>query len=187
MRCNVGKGAVKVQKKSAVSFQLRQKRGRIGRYSGGFREVKIRCLRGVCHRLQAYQNLSNIAVGELRISAGQRWRTFKNSQATGIEPTALKALHRLIVTSATYRQTSATRGDADADNLLLACPAATPDDVVQKLRAAARKVAMDPNVINIINRAGSPIEYLDAPEFQTYWDADAAEMTKAVRAVGKVE
>ena len=32
---------------------------------------------------------------------------------------SLKALHRLIVTSATYRQTSAKRGDTDADNLLL--------------------------------------------------------------------
>ena len=66
-------------------------------------------------------------------------------------------------------------------------PAGTPEDVVQKLRAASRKVAMDPNVINIINRAGSPIEYLDAPEFQTYWDADAKDMVQAVRRIGKVE
>jgi tripartite-type tricarboxylate transporter receptor subunit TctC len=66
-------------------------------------------------------------------------------------------------------------------------PAGTPDEVVQKLRAAAKKVAMDPNVINIINRAGSPLEYLDAPEFQTYWDADAALMVEAVRKIGKVE
>ena len=66
-------------------------------------------------------------------------------------------------------------------------PAATPDDTVRRLRAAAAKVAADPAVRQIIAKAGSPIEYLDAPEFQTYWDADAAEMTKAVRAVGKVE
>ena len=66
-------------------------------------------------------------------------------------------------------------------------PAGTPEDVVQKLRAASRKVAMDSNVINIINRAGSPIEYLDAPEFQTYWDADAKDMVQAVRRIGKVE
>ena len=66
-------------------------------------------------------------------------------------------------------------------------PAATPDDVIRKLRGAAAKVAADANVRQVIARAGSPIEYLDAPEFQTYWDADAAEMTKAVRAVGKVE
>jgi tripartite-type tricarboxylate transporter receptor subunit TctC len=66
-------------------------------------------------------------------------------------------------------------------------PAGTPDDMIRKLRAAAAKVAADANVRQVIAKAGSPIEYLDAPEFQTYWDADAAEMTKAVRAVGKVE
>jgi len=66
-------------------------------------------------------------------------------------------------------------------------PAGTPDDVIKRLRAASAKVAVDANVRQVIAKAGSPIEYLDAPEFQTYWDADALEMTKAVRAVGKVE
>jgi tripartite-type tricarboxylate transporter receptor subunit TctC len=66
-------------------------------------------------------------------------------------------------------------------------PAGTPDDVIKKLRVVSAKAAADANVRQVIAKAGSPIEYLDAPEFQTYWDADAAEMTKAVRAVGKVE
>jgi tripartite-type tricarboxylate transporter receptor subunit TctC len=66
-------------------------------------------------------------------------------------------------------------------------PAGTPDEVVQKLRAAAAKVAKDPNVISTINRAGSPLEYLDAPEFQSYWDADARGMVDAVRKIGRVE
>ena len=66
-------------------------------------------------------------------------------------------------------------------------PAATPDDIVQKLRAAARKVAANPAVVQTISRAGSPIEYLDAAEFQLYWDADARLMTDAVRKIGKVE
>ena len=66
-------------------------------------------------------------------------------------------------------------------------PAGVPDDIVQKLRVAARQAATDPQVVAIINKAGSPIEYLDAPEFQTYWDADAAVMTEAVRRIGKVE
>ena len=66
-------------------------------------------------------------------------------------------------------------------------PAGTPDDVIRKLRAASARAAADPTVRQVIAKAGSPIEYLDAPEFQAYWDADAAEMTKAVRAVGKVE
>jgi tripartite-type tricarboxylate transporter receptor subunit TctC len=66
-------------------------------------------------------------------------------------------------------------------------PAGTPDDVVQKLRAAAKKTANDINVTQTIQRAGSPVEYLDAPEFQAYWDADAALMTEAVRRIGRVE
>jgi len=66
-------------------------------------------------------------------------------------------------------------------------PAGTPEPIVQRLRAAARKVAADPAVVQIVNRAGSPIEYLDAPEFQAYWDADAKLMTEAVRRIGKVE
>jgi len=66
-------------------------------------------------------------------------------------------------------------------------PAGTPDAIVQQLRAAARKAAADPAVVQTIGRAGSPIEYLDAPEFQTYWSADAKLMTEAVRRIGKVE
>jgi tripartite-type tricarboxylate transporter receptor subunit TctC len=66
-------------------------------------------------------------------------------------------------------------------------PAGVPDDIVQKLRAAAKKAAADPNVVATVNRAGSPIEYLDAPEFQAYWDSDARLMVEAVRRIGKVE
>jgi tripartite-type tricarboxylate transporter receptor subunit TctC len=66
-------------------------------------------------------------------------------------------------------------------------PAGVSDEIVQRLRAAARKVAVDPQVQQIIRTAGSPIEYLDAPQFQTYWDADAALMADVVRRIGKVE
>ena len=66
-------------------------------------------------------------------------------------------------------------------------PSKTPDDVVQRLRAAAAVVAADPAVRQIIQKAGSPIEYLDAPEFQAYWDLDAGVMTEAVQKIGKVE
>ncbi len=66
-------------------------------------------------------------------------------------------------------------------------PAGTPEDVVQKLRAAVHKAAADPAVIQTIGRAGSPVEYLDAPEFQAYWEQDALLMVDAVRKIGKVE
>jgi len=66
-------------------------------------------------------------------------------------------------------------------------PAATPDDIVRRLRAASAKAAADPAVVQVIEKAGSPMAYLDAPEFQSYWNADAGTMTEAVRKIGKVE
>lgn len=66
-------------------------------------------------------------------------------------------------------------------------PSGTPEEVVQRLRAAAKKAGSDPLVKNTIATAGSPLAYLDAPEFQAYWDADAAVMTQAVQKIGKVE
>lgn len=66
-------------------------------------------------------------------------------------------------------------------------PSATPPEVISRLRAAARKAASDPGVIQTIGKAGSPVEYLDAAEFQTYWDADARAMVEAVKSIGRVE
>ena len=66
-------------------------------------------------------------------------------------------------------------------------PAGTPEPIVQKLRIAAKRAAADAQVLATIHRAGSPVEYLDAPEFQSYWDADAKLMTEAVKKIGKVE
>ena len=66
-------------------------------------------------------------------------------------------------------------------------PASTPEAVAQRLRQAAARVAADLAVRQVVTKAGSPIEYLDAPEFQTYWDADAALMVRAVRGIGKLE
>ncbi|ANN68457.1 tripartite tricarboxylate transporter substrate binding protein [Bordetella bronchialis] len=66
-------------------------------------------------------------------------------------------------------------------------PAATPEPIVRKLRAAAEAAAKDPKVRDTIQQAGSPILYLDAADFQAYWDADAAKMREAVRKIGKVE
>jgi tripartite-type tricarboxylate transporter receptor subunit TctC len=66
-------------------------------------------------------------------------------------------------------------------------PAGTPDEVVQRLREAARRAAEDAQTQQVIRTAGSPVEYLDAPEFQAYWDADAQVMREAVQKIGKVE
>jgi tripartite-type tricarboxylate transporter receptor subunit TctC len=65
-------------------------------------------------------------------------------------------------------------------------PANTPPAVITKLREAARAAANDPRVRQVISGSGSPIQYLDAPEFQKYWDTDAAKMAQVVKIIGKV-
>ncbi|HWK70298.1 MAG TPA: tripartite tricarboxylate transporter substrate binding protein [Burkholderiaceae bacterium] len=66
-------------------------------------------------------------------------------------------------------------------------PAGVPDEVIKTLRASAKQVANDPAIQAKVLAAGSPIEYMDAPEFQKYWDADDATLVKAVKAIGKVD
>jgi tripartite-type tricarboxylate transporter receptor subunit TctC len=66
-------------------------------------------------------------------------------------------------------------------------PAGTPDAVVKRLRDAARAAANDERVKQVMTTAGSPIQYLDTPEFQRYVDADAAKMAEVVKRIGKVE
>ena len=69
----------------------------------------------------------------------------------------------------------------------LFAPAGTPDAVLQRLRDAARAAANDPRVKDVLLSAGSPVQYLDAPEFQRYVDADAAKMADVVKRIGKIE
>jgi tripartite-type tricarboxylate transporter receptor subunit TctC len=66
-------------------------------------------------------------------------------------------------------------------------PAGTPEPVVTRLRGAARAAAGDERVKQVMATAGSPIQYLDTPEFQRYVDADAARMAEVVKRIGKVE
>jgi tripartite-type tricarboxylate transporter receptor subunit TctC len=66
-------------------------------------------------------------------------------------------------------------------------PAGTPEPVVARLREAARAAANDDRVKQVLTTAGSPVMYLDAPEFQRYVDADATKMAEVVKKVGKLE
>ncbi|MET0310471.1 MAG: tripartite tricarboxylate transporter substrate binding protein [Burkholderiaceae bacterium] len=66
-------------------------------------------------------------------------------------------------------------------------PAATPEAVAQRLRAAARMAANDPKVREVIQNAGSPILYQDTPDFEKYVQGDARRMAEVVRKIGKVE
>ena len=66
-------------------------------------------------------------------------------------------------------------------------PAGTPEPVVQRLRQAARAAANDERVKQVLLTSGSPVQYLDAPEFQRYVDDDAAKMADVVKRIGKVQ
>jgi tripartite-type tricarboxylate transporter receptor subunit TctC len=66
-------------------------------------------------------------------------------------------------------------------------PAATPEPVVQRLRAAARMAASDPKVREVILNAGSPVLYQDTPDFEKYVQNDVHRMADVVRKIGKVE
>jgi hypothetical protein len=38
-----------------------------------------------------------------------------------------------------------------------------------------------------MEKVSTPVAYLDAPEFQKYWDRDAARLKVALEKIGKVE
>jgi len=69
----------------------------------------------------------------------------------------------------------------------LFAPAGTPEPIVIRLREAARAVAVDPKFIAAMATVETPIQYLDAPELQHFWDADAKKLAEVVRRVGKLE
>ena len=66
-------------------------------------------------------------------------------------------------------------------------PKDTPEPIAQRLRAAARVAAQDSKVREVILNAGSPVLYMDAPEFEKYVQADAARMAVVVKRIGKID
>ncbi len=66
-------------------------------------------------------------------------------------------------------------------------PAATPSPVVSRLREAVRKAANSPEFKAAMEKVSTPVSYLDAPEFQKYWERDASRLKVALEKIGKVE
>ena len=69
----------------------------------------------------------------------------------------------------------------------LFAPKATPAPVINTLREATKKAVDDPDFKKTMENQGSPITYMDAPEFQKFWDIDAKRLAVAVQKIGKVE
>jgi len=69
----------------------------------------------------------------------------------------------------------------------LMVPSGTPEAAIKALRAAAAKGVQDAGFKAVMTKLETPINYLDAPEFRTFWDRDAERLVRTVRRVGKVE
>jgi tripartite-type tricarboxylate transporter receptor subunit TctC len=66
-------------------------------------------------------------------------------------------------------------------------PAATPPAVLKTLREATAKAVQAPEFKAAMEKMDTPVYYLDGPDFQKFWDEDAARLIKAVRNIGKVQ
>jgi len=66
-------------------------------------------------------------------------------------------------------------------------PAATPAPILARLREAVREAANSADFKAAMAKVETPVSYLDAPEFQKYWDQDARRLAVALEKIGKVE
>jgi tripartite-type tricarboxylate transporter receptor subunit TctC len=66
-------------------------------------------------------------------------------------------------------------------------PAGTPEPVIAKLREAARFAVEDAAFKAALAKVDTPVQYLDQPQFRTFWDADARKLADVVKRIGKVE
>lgn len=66
-------------------------------------------------------------------------------------------------------------------------PAATPAPVASRLREAVRQAATSPEFKSAMEKVSTPVSYLDAPEFQKYWDNDAARLKAVLEKMGRIE
>jgi tripartite-type tricarboxylate transporter receptor subunit TctC len=69
----------------------------------------------------------------------------------------------------------------------LFAPRGTPPPVMRVLRDAARVAVADPEFKGAMAKLETPIHYLDADEFQRFWDKDARALAEGVKRVGRIE
>ena len=65
--------------------------------------------------------------------------------------------------------------------------AALPQPIMTKLREAMAQAVKVPEVVKTFETAGSPVAYMDAPEFSKFVADDSARLIAAVKKIGKVE
>ena len=62
-----------------------------------------------------------------------------------------------------------------------------PAPIMTRLREAMAEAVKRPEVIKTFETAGSPVAYMDAPEFSKFVETDSARLVAAVKRIGRVE
>ena len=66
-------------------------------------------------------------------------------------------------------------------------PKGTPEPIMKKLRDTVRAAMQEAEFKSAMDKMETPIAYLDAPEFQKFWDKDAKMLADAIKRVGRIE
>ena len=69
----------------------------------------------------------------------------------------------------------------------LFAPRGTPPAVMKTIRESVKRAVNSAEFKSAMEKIETPIAYLDAPEFQKFWDKDAKMLADAIKRVGKVE
>jgi tripartite-type tricarboxylate transporter receptor subunit TctC len=64
-------------------------------------------------------------------------------------------------------------------------PKGTPPAIVTTMRAAIGKAVQSDSFKQALQNAGQELDYLDGPDFQTFWDRDGKRTDEAVISIGK--
>jgi tripartite-type tricarboxylate transporter receptor subunit TctC len=69
----------------------------------------------------------------------------------------------------------------------LFAPRGTPPAVMRTIREAVKQAVNTVEFKTAMEKLATPVAYLDAPEFQKFWDKDAKMLADAIKRVGKLE
>ncbi len=66
-------------------------------------------------------------------------------------------------------------------------PKGTPEPIMKKLRETMKQVVQEAEFKDAMAKLETPIAYMDAPEFQKFYDRDAKMLAEATRRIGRIE
>lgn len=69
----------------------------------------------------------------------------------------------------------------------LFAPRGTPEPVMKRIRESVRQAVNTAEFKLAMEKLDTPIAYLDAPEFQKFWDKDAKMLADAIKRIGRIE